>query len=59
VNARITLAGSGKTLISVLLIKDKFNKMQESGEKKLIFFLAPKVDLVKQVPTATSVYKSC
>lgn len=33
----------------MLLIKDKFNKMEENGERKLIFFLAPKVDLVKQV----------
>ncbi len=52
-------AGSGKTLISMLLIKDKINKMQESGTTKLVFFLAPKVDLVKQVCLKGSFHETC
>ena len=42
-------AGSGKTLIAVMLIKEIAEKLQEKSTKKLIFFLAPKVELAKQV----------
>ena len=41
--------GSGKTLISVLLVKEKADEYRQRNQKKLICFLAPKVDLVKQV----------
>jgi hypothetical protein len=46
------LAGAGKTLISVLLIKEKAEELAKSGEgkSKVTVFLAPKVDLVLQVP---------
>eukprot|EP00884_Botryococcus_braunii_P004673 jgi/Botrbrau1/14206/Bobra.0291s0011.1 len=41
--------GTGKTMVSVLLIKDKAYKLYEDGEKKRVtVFLAPKVDLVIQ-----------
>ena len=45
------LAGAGKTLISVMLIKEKADELAKSGEGrfKVTVFLAPKVDLVLQV----------
>ncbi|KAK9865889.1 hypothetical protein WJX84_003096 [Apatococcus fuscideae] len=39
--------GSGKTLISVLLIKEKAHELQQS-DKKVTVFLAPRVSLVHQ-----------
>ena len=48
--------GSGKTLIAVLLIKDKIHRMKSQGLKKSVFFLAPKVELVKQVSTIVICY---
>ena len=41
--------GSGKTLVSVLLIKDKAGGLNEGGVKRVTVFLAPKVLLVQQV----------
>lgn len=41
-------AGSGKTLISVLLIRDKAHELQQAV-KKVTIFLAPRVSLVNQV----------
>ncbi|KAL0030548.1 hypothetical protein WJX79_003716 [Trebouxia sp. C0005] len=40
--------GSGKTLVSVLLIKDKAGSLNENGHKRVTIFLAPKVLLVQQ-----------
>ena len=45
----LLMSGSGKTLISVLLVKEKAEECRQRAQKKLICFLAPKVDLVKQV----------
>ncbi|KAL3131573.1 Dicer-like protein 1 [Trebouxia sp. C0009 RCD-2024] len=39
---------SGKTLVSVLLIKDKSGGLTENGQKRITVFLAPKVLLVQQ-----------
>jgi hypothetical protein len=44
-----TFAGSGKTFISVLLIKDKYNELRQSAGRKVVVFLAPFVALVLQV----------
>ena len=41
-------------MISVLLIKDKADELSAEGAKKVTVFLAPKVDLVLQVTSATS-----
>ena len=41
--------GAGKTLISVLLVKDKAEGAASDRAKKFTVFLAPKVDLVLQV----------
>lgn len=46
---RSTCAGAGKTLIAVLLVKDKAGGLDRHGVKKVSVFLAPKVDLVLQV----------
>ncbi len=43
------MAGAGKTLIAVMLVKEIAERLKDEGTKKLIFFLAPKVELVKQV----------
>lgn len=43
------LVGSGKTLVSVLLIKDKAGGLNQDGHKRVTIFLAPKVLLVQQV----------
>ncbi|XP_057839229.2 endoribonuclease Dicer homolog 3b isoform X2 [Cryptomeria japonica] len=40
--------GTGKTLIAVLLIKQIANKLRDEGEKGIIVFLAPTVQLVAQ-----------
>lgn len=45
----VPLVGSGKTLVSVLLIKDKAGGLNENGQKRITVFLAPKVLLVQQV----------
>lgn len=45
----VLLSGSGKTLVSVLLIKDKAGSLNENGHKRVTIFLAPKVLLVQQV----------
>ena len=45
----VTFTGSGKTLVSVLLIKDKAGGLNEGGHKRVTVFLAPKVLLVQQV----------
>jgi len=34
-----------------MLVKEIAEKLKDAGSKKLIFFLAPKVELVKQVPS--------
>ena len=47
-------AGSGKTLVAVLLIKDKSGSLRQDGKKKVSVFLAPKVVLVQQVSPVTS-----
>ena len=47
-------AGSGKTLVAVLLIKDKSGSLRQDGKKKVSVFLAPKVVLVQQVGPVTS-----
>jgi hypothetical protein len=44
-----TFAGSGKTFISVLLIKDKYSELRRSEGRKVVVFLAPFVALVLQV----------
>ena len=41
--------GSGKTLIAVQLMKQIAHKLRDKGEKSLIVFLAPKIQLVIQV----------
>jgi hypothetical protein len=43
----VSLAGSGKTLIAALLIKDKIKEIKAQG--KSVAFLAPTVPLVLQV----------
>ena len=43
------LAGAGKTMISVLLVKHKADELSSGETKKVTIFLAPKVDLVLQV----------
>ncbi len=45
---QVAAAGSGKTLISVLLIQDKAHELQRA-QKKITVFLAPRVSLVHQV----------
>lgn len=49
----IAMTGSGKTLVSVLLIKDKAGTLNVDGRKRVTVFLAPKVLLVQQVCTQT------
>ena len=48
-------AGSGKTLIAVMLIKEIAEQLKGEGPKKLIFFLGPKVELAKQVTFQLSI----
>lgn len=45
----VLLIGSGKTLVSVLLIKDKAGGLNINGQRRVTIFLAPKVLLVQQV----------
>ena len=41
--------GAGKTLISVLLVKDKVSRLLDQVQpRRVVLFLAPKVDLVLQ-----------
>lgn len=41
--------GAGKTLIAVLLMKEKYKLLREEGKRMLAVFLVPKVPLVYQV----------
>lgn len=41
--------GAGKTLIAVLLMKEKYKLLREQGKRMLAVFLVPKVPLVYQV----------
>jgi len=53
------LSGSGKTLVSVLLIKDKAGSLNENGHKRVTIFLAPKVLLVQQVCLHVTIFIDC
>jgi endoribonuclease Dicer len=41
--------GAGKTLIAVLLMREKHKVLREQGKRMLAVFLVPKVPLVYQV----------
>lgn len=41
--------GAGKTMIAIMLMNEIGRLMKESGDKGLIVFLAPQVNLVNQV----------
>lgn len=41
--------GAGKTMIAVMLMREIGREMREKGEKLLMIFLAPTVNLVNQV----------
>ena len=49
-------AGAGKTLISVMLAKHFAEEQSSQGGSKVMFFLAPKAELVKQVRLSSGFY---